>query len=157
LFEEFEAAKSMVELTVGAWQNVKESVEGLRREVFVQEQGIDARLVFDDADAQALHATINNRLGQTIASGRLLLGADNHAGQVGHIGRMAVHRVLRGSNLGRDVLVALLDAARLRGNTSVVLHAQCSAQGFYERLGFAPQGERYVEAGIDHINMVMAL
>jgi predicted GNAT family N-acyltransferase len=64
---------------------------------------------------------------------------------------------MRGTGLGRDVLLALINAARQRGDTSVVLHAQCSAQGFYERLGFAPQGERYVEAGIDHINMAMAL
>ena len=64
---------------------------------------------------------------------------------------------MRGSGLGRDVLDALMNVARQRGDTSVLLHAQCSSQGFYERLGFTTRGERYAEAGIDHIDMVRAL
>jgi predicted GNAT family N-acyltransferase len=153
LFEDFEAAKPMAGLTVGPWQAVQAGVEALRREVFVDEQSIAADLVFDAADHQAVHARMTNRLGHTIACGRLLSGPDGEA----RIGRMAVHRVLRGSSLGRDVLVALMDAARQRGDRSVLLHAQCSAQGFYERMGFVSRGERYTEAGIDHIDMARAL
>jgi YbgC/YbaW family acyl-CoA thioester hydrolase len=153
LFEEFEAAKPMVDLTVGPWQAVQTGVEALRRDVFVEEQDIATDLVFDAVEHQAVHASITNRLGQTIACGRLLSGPEG----VARIGRMAVHRVLRGSGLGRDVLRALMDVARQRGDQSVLLHAQCSAQGFYERLGFVARGERYLEAGIDHIDMVMAL
>jgi hypothetical protein len=37
----------------------------------------------------------------------------------------------------------------------VCLHAQISAQGFYERLGFTPRGEVYAEVGIPHIEMVL--
>jgi predicted GNAT family N-acyltransferase len=39
----------------------------------------------------------------------------------------------------------------------VLLHAQRSAEGFYSRLGFTPQGESFEEAGITHIEMVKAL
>jgi predicted GNAT family N-acyltransferase len=39
----------------------------------------------------------------------------------------------------------------------VLLHAQRSAQGFYHRLGFLPQGEPFEEAGISHIAMAMNL
>jgi predicted GNAT family N-acyltransferase len=38
-----------------------------------------------------------------------------------------------------------------------VLHAQCSAEGFYKRAGFAPHGAVFEEAGIAHIEMVRDL
>ena len=36
-----------------------------------------------------------------------------------------------------------------------MLHAQLSARGFYERAGFVSRGEIFVEAGIDHIEMML--
>jgi predicted GNAT family N-acyltransferase len=70
---------------------------------------------------------------------------------------MAVNRVLRGANLGRDVLRALMQAATRRGDHEVMLHAQRTAEGFYTRLGFVPRGEPFEEAGIVHIEMVHGL
>jgi predicted GNAT family N-acyltransferase len=70
---------------------------------------------------------------------------------------MAVNRVLRGSNVGRDVLRALMLAATQRGDHEVLLHAQRTAEGFYARLGFLPRGEPFEEAGIVHIEMVHRL
>lgn len=90
-----------------------------------------------------------NGLGQAVATGRLL----NHTLRVSKVGRMAVNRVLRGSHLGRDILHALMQAARDRGDTEIVLHAQRSAQGFYGRAGFSPVGEPFDEVGIPHIEM----
>ncbi|MDZ4237800.1 MAG: GNAT family N-acetyltransferase, partial [Hydrogenophaga sp.] len=88
-----------------------------------------------------------------VATGRYL---DKGDGTV-KVGRMAVNRVLRGGSLGRDVLHALMHAAREHGATEVVLYAQRSAQGFYTRLGFECRGEPFVEAGIDHVEMVKSL
>ncbi|MEX1166522.1 MAG: GNAT family N-acetyltransferase, partial [Hydrogenophaga sp.] len=75
----------------------------------------------------------------------------------GSVGRLAVERTLRGGLLGRQVLSALIGAARDRGDERVVLHAQRSAEGFYVRLGFARQGEPFEEAGIPHITMALPL
>jgi predicted GNAT family N-acyltransferase len=72
---------------------------------------------------------------------------------VAKIGRMAVKRVLRGANLGRDVLRALTTAAKARGDAEIILHAQRGAQGFYERAGFTVRGEPFDEVGIPHIEM----
>jgi len=55
------------------------------------------------------------------------------------------------------VLRALMQAARERGDHEVRLHAQRTAEGFYERLGFVPRGEPFEEAGIVHVEMVHAL
>jgi YbgC/YbaW family acyl-CoA thioester hydrolase len=153
IFEGFEAGQPVTALEVGQWEAVGPNASMLRTAVFVEEQGIGAHMVWDDADAGALHALVLNRLGQPVATGRLL----QHAPGVGRIGRMAVDRGLRGSQLGRDVLVALIGAARERGDREVMLHAQCSAEGFYVRSGFVARGPVFEEAGIRHIEMVLSL
>jgi hypothetical protein len=43
------------------------------------------------------------------------------------------------------------------GDSEVMLHAQRSAEGFYDRLGFRPRGEPFEEAGIPHIEMFTEL
>ena len=48
---------------------------------------------------------------------------------------------------------ALMQLAAERGDTRVVLQSQCSAEGFYTRLGFRPIGEPYDEAGVPHIDL----
>ena len=153
IFEAFEGGQSLTALSVGDWAALGKQASALRQDVFVQEQGIDAHMVWDDADAGGVHAVVCNRLGQPIATGRLL----QHAAGVARIGRMAVNRGLRGSQLGREVLLALIEAARVRGDTEVMLHAQTSAEGFYRRLGFAVRGQVFKEAGVQHIEMVLPL
>jgi len=153
LFLVYEAGQAVVTRETGNWSTLQSSVAALRQSVFVEEQGIDPALVWDAADTSAVHCVLTNRLGQPVASGRLVQQAPG----VGRVGRMAVHRLLRGANFGRDVLLALLDAARHRGDAEVMLHAQCEAEGFYRRLGFTVRGDVFQEAGIDHIEMVRAL
>ena len=149
----YEAWEPVVRVEVGSWPSLGAQASQVREAVFVQEQGIAPGLVNDELDATAVHALVRNRLGLPVATGRLL----QHAPGVGRIGRMAVHRVLRGSRLGRDVLRALMQAAAERGDHEVVLHAQRSAEGFYARLGFVPRGEPFEEAGIVHIEMTHSL
>lgn len=149
----FEAGEVMVRLETGSWADLGEAAGEVRTRVFVQEQRIPQELEWDDADATAVHAVAFNRLGQPLATGRLLQDANG----VARIGRMAVERVVRGTQIGRSILEILAEAARARGDSEVRLHAQCSAQGFYARLGFSPQGESFDEAGIAHIAMVRAL
>jgi YbgC/YbaW family acyl-CoA thioester hydrolase len=149
----FEAGESMIDVRLGAWQEVCEASMALRNEVFVEEQGIPAPMASDGADEGALHALAVNRLGLTLATGRLLAPAPG----VARIGRMAVLRTLRGSGAGRAVLDALLAAARARGDREVVLSAQVAAVGFYRRAGFAPKGPPFVEAGIAHQEMTLSL
>lgn len=39
----------------------------------------------------------------------------------------------------------------------MILHAQLTAKGFYDKLGFIPFGEEFEEAGIQHISMMKTL
>jgi len=150
----FEAGEAMTTLRTGDWATLGESAAAVRTAVFVQEQGIARDDEWDALDATAVHAVATNGLGQPVATGRLLAG---DAPGVGRIGRMAVLRPLRGSGLGEAIIEALQQAARARGDTAVVLGAQRGAEGFYRRLGYAPEGEPFVEVGIAHIHMRKAL
>jgi YbgC/YbaW family acyl-CoA thioester hydrolase len=149
----FEAGEAMTRLQLGNWQEMGEGARQVRTAVFVQEQRIPLALEWDEEDDKALHAVAFNRLDMPVATGRLL----QHAPGVARIGRMAVSRVLRGTWLGREILLALVQAARERGDREVMLHAQRSAEGFYQRLGFVPRGKPFTEAGIAHIEMALAL
>ena len=153
MLEGYEAAAEMVEVRTGDWNTLGRDAARLRTAVFVREQGIPADVEADALDASARHAVLYNRLGQPVATGRLLQQAPG----VGRIGRMAVDRSVRGAQWGRVLLAALVDAARARGDTQVQLHAQCSAQGFYERAGFTVAGAPYEEAGLAHVLMTQAL
>ena len=143
----------MVEVRTGHWQAMEADAMKMRIEVFVQEQLIPLEMERDPADAHCLHAVAYNRLGQPVATGRLL---PSEAGSA-RIGRMAVKRLLRGAGQGALVLRTLVDAARQRGDRQVLLHAQRSAEGFYARAGFVPQGDGFEEAGLPHIEMVRAV
>ena len=153
LFTGFEAGEAMAAVHVGGWDALGPDAARLRQAVFVAELGIPVELEADAHDAGATHAVLRNHLGMPVATGRLLQQAPG----VGRIGRLAVDGKLRGAGWGRQVLDALLDAARARGDQRVVLDAEASAQGFYRRAGFVVCGEPFVEAGIHHVSMECVL
>ncbi|QIL80565.1 YbgC/FadM family acyl-CoA thioesterase [Diaphorobacter sp. HDW4A] len=150
---QFEGGADMVTLKVGDWATLGEAASAVRKAVFIEEQGISPDIELDALDSTAVHAVAFNRLGMPVATGRLLQDAPGEA----RIGRMAVARVLRGQRWGRAILDALVDASRERGDDKVILHAQCSAEGFYRRAAFEVVGAPYEEAGIAHITMQLAL
>ena len=149
----YEAGESVVDLKTGPWSEMKSLAAPLRSEVFVDEQEVPAELEVDELDATALHAVVLNKLGQAVATGRLL----QPQAHVAQIGRMAVSKPLRGGHLGQMVVESFIEAARKRGDREVLLHAQCSAEGFYRRLGFKAHGDIFDDAGIDHIEMTLQL
>lgn len=153
MLEGFEKGEPMTRIRVGSWQELERDAAGVRTEVFVQEQGIAREDEWDEADKTAVHAVVYNHMDLPLATGRLLVAAPG----VGKIGRMASKRVLRGSQLGRQVLDALTAKAKERGDREVLLHAQSSAAGFYAKSGFTQRGEPFDEVGIAHIEMYKSL
>ena len=153
VLQAFEAGKPMLDTRVGTWDELGRDARVIRTEVFVQEQRIPAEMEWDAADASCLHAVAYNQFGMALGTGRLL----EHVPGVAKIGRMAVTQSMRGSQIGRAVLDALMSTARERGDREVLLHAQTSAAPFYARNGFVERGERFDEAGITHVEMMRAL
>jgi YbgC/YbaW family acyl-CoA thioester hydrolase len=68
----YEAGEPVVDLRTGSWAELGADAQRIRTEVFVQEQRIPAELEWDEADHTAVHAVAFNRLGQAVATGRLL-------------------------------------------------------------------------------------
>ncbi len=121
----------------------------LREEVFVREQGVPAELERDGDDGSAVHVIALDGEGRCVATGRLVLLGEG----VGKVGRMAVAAPERGRGAGAAVLAELERAGRELGLAEVVLHAQLSARGFYDRTGYTAEGEVFEEAGIEHVTM----
>jgi predicted GNAT family N-acyltransferase len=132
-------------IVIGDWESVCDDAQRLRTEVFVIEQGVPIELEWDESDEVSIHAVVYGEDNQPIATGRLLPD--------GHIGRMAVQKALRGTGIGRFLLTSLLREAQRLGHTTLVLHAQTYAVGFYLRHGFQPEGSEFMEAGIPHMLM----
>ena len=149
LFTDYESGGAVHAMQTGDWAGLQEAASALRRTVFIEEQKITEEDEWDEHDALSLHVVSRNRLGQPIATGRLLLAEEG----MSRIGRIAVHRTLRGGGHGAAVVKTLEDAARARGDREVALYAQRSAEVFYRRLGYAVSGEPFDEAGIAHIEM----
>lgn len=132
----------------GDWETLGEAASQIRRVVFIDEQHVPQQEEWDGRDADCLHflALLND---EPVGTARLLPD--------GHIGRVAVLRSARGAGIGYQLMEATLDAARSAGHTHAALSAQLHALAFYERLGFVAHGEVFMDAGIPHREMVLAL
>lgn len=124
----------------------------LRRAVFIVEQGIAEADEWDDLDGQAIHLLAWQE-GAPVGTARILI-----RGAAGRIGRVCVLRDARGTGLGTVLIRAAMDVLRTRpGVTHAMLGSQVQAMGFYEKLGFAAQGDVYDDAGIPHRDMIREL
>jgi len=126
----------------------------IREAVFIVEQ----QMTEDDEDAfdrVAFHVLARERE-RAVGTGRLVvleavLGGPT--GCWGRIGRMAVLREHRGKGVGGRILAALEEEARRREAEGVLLHAEVSARGFYERAGYEAAGGVFDEGGLPCLEM----
>jgi len=121
----------------------------VRERVFIKEQGVPASLEWDGLDQEAIHLLAITSSQQPVGTVRMLYD--------GHIGRMAVLPEWRNQGIGQQLLMRILDTARLLGLKQVFLAAQLSAVNFYARYGFVPEGEVFLDAGIEHQTMRLTL
>ena len=124
-------------------------LRAVRETVFVREQQVPLEEEWDALDPLSRHVLARDTAGLPIGTGRL---TPEH-----RIGRMAVLADWRGQGVGEAMLATLIAEARKQGWPAVSLNAQVSAETFYARQGFIPEGERFMEAGIEHQSMRRAL
>ncbi len=124
----------------------------LRFEVFVDEQGVPVEEERDALDDSATHL-LALQDGTPVGTARIVFQDDT-----AKIGRVCVVKTARGTGLGAKLIEACVSAARNQaGITRAKLGAQTHAIGFYEKLGFEVYGPVYLDAGIDHRDMVKPL
>jgi predicted GNAT family N-acyltransferase len=128
----------------------------VRRAVFVDEQGVDESIEWDehdDPDASATHFVAYDD-GNVVGAARLRsVDTDTGAPSTGKVERVAVVAGKRREGWGRRVMGAVEASAREAGFDRLLLHAQTSVRGFYDRLDYDAFGETFVEAGIPHVRM----
>lgn len=130
-----------LEILETRWIEHASELSAIRREVFVEEQGVPIALELDALDNAARHLLAVVDGVTPVGTARLL--------EDGHIGRMAVLCAWRGQGIGTSLLRHAVQLAQADGQ-SAFLHAQCSAIPFYERLGFRAEGPVFLDAGIAH-------
>ena len=75
----------------------------------------------------------------------------------GKVGRMAVLREWRGKGVGRALLLRLVEEGKKQHLQQLALHAQVYADEFYRKFGFEIVGDKFMEAGIPHVKMILRL
>lgn len=124
----------------------------LRREVFIEEQGISEAEEMDGMDAQCAHVLAHMK-GVPVGAARV-----HQTGEFAKIQRVCIARSHRGMGAGARLMEFIVDELKKDGRISFVcLGAQTHALAFYERLGFTAEGPIYLDAGIEHRTMSRAL
>jgi predicted GNAT family N-acyltransferase len=104
--------------------------------VFVDELG-SAGWTQDPQDDEAVHALVRNRLGHPVATARLT----REAAGIARIAAWRSPALMRSTGIGRTMMQALMQVAPSVAMPAWCCSSQCSAQGFYDRLGFLAIGE----------------
>ncbi|HSX59863.1 MAG TPA: GNAT family N-acetyltransferase [Tahibacter sp.] len=131
------------------WNVDQADLKFVRTEVFILGQNIPEDEEWDDLDARSVHVIARDNDGNPIGTGRLT--PDDK------IGRMAVLDSWRGRQVGAAIMRALIERARAQHRPALEMHAQSYAIPFYERFGFAPYGDEFMECGIPHRMMRLEL
>jgi predicted GNAT family N-acyltransferase len=119
----------------------------LRHEVFVVEQRVPLEEEVDRHDETALHLVAVDGA-RVVATCRLV-----DEGRTFKLGRMAVAAPARRRGLASALLAEAEARARSLGARRIALAAQTGALSLYERAGYAAYGERFLDAGIEHLMM----
>ena len=130
------------------WDTHQDQLKAIRKSVFIEEQQVPGELEWDGLDADCI---------QLLAALDSIPVATARLAPQGQIGRMAVLKDFRGRGIGARLLDTVIEQARREGHEQVFLHAQLNVIGFYERRGFATEGEIFVDAGIEHLTMRLPL
>ena len=142
----------MIQLVKFTYENaeLREQAFAVRRIVFVEEQGVDAELEYDENETSAHHYLLY--LDSVPVGAARWRETPNGI----KLERFAVLLQYRGKGLG-DVLVKKVLEDVVPIGLTVYLHSQLKACSLYRRNGFVEEGAIFVEAGIEHYKMVLAL
>ncbi len=123
----------------------------IRKKVFVEGQGVPQENEIDDYEDEAEHILVYSN-DQPVGTGRLRVVEG-----IAKLERICVLPAHRKKGLGRVIMQELEEIAREKGITKVKLHSQTPVQEFYEKLGYQPASEVFMEEEIPHILMTKEL
>ncbi|MGE7214994.1 GNAT family N-acetyltransferase [Priestia koreensis] len=136
-------------VTINTSEQLKDAFS-IRKAVFIDEQHVPEAEEFDEFDQ--LDGSCDHILvyydRQPVGTGRVRM-----IGDVGKLERICILEPYRKFGLGKGIIAALEELAKKRQGTSVKLHGQTQAEGFYHKLGYETVSEPFIEADIPHVCM----
>ena len=126
----------------------------IRKEVFVEEQGVPLEDEFDEFDnlnGQCEHILVYFEE-QPVGTGRV-----RWVNEFGKLERICILEPYRKFGLGSVIITALEEIAQEKGAARVKLHGQTHAEGFYKKLGYKSSQSVFIEDGIPHLLMTKEL
>lgn len=124
-----------------------------RCDVFIVEQNC-AYPEIDDNDLVCWH--LQGFIDNELACYARIIPRSQHATGYPAIGRVLTTKAYRGNQYGRALMMTAIDFCHQHyPSQPIVISAQTYLLNFYQSLGFVPQGEPYLEDGIEHIDMVL--
>ena len=126
----------------------------IRKEVFVEEQGVPLEGEFDEfdtLDAPCEHILVYYNE-QPVGTGRV-----RWVDEFGKLERICILKPYRKFGLGKVILKALEEIAEEHGRSRVKLHGQTHAEAFYHKLGYETASPIFMEECIPHVLMIKEL
>lgn len=136
----------------------RSAVFSVRMTVFVEEQAVPPEEELDLYDISATHFFVSLKSASDLPEGIVATARIIDKGDgVVKIGRVAVLKAYRGKGIGFELMRFVERHASEAGFTQATLEAQLHALPFYEKLGYAAEGDVFLDAGIEHRFMRRAL
>ena len=135
-------------------ENDLEVAFAIRKEVFVEKQGVPLVDEFDEFDklnGLSEHVLVYHRA-EPVGTGRIRWVVGR-----GKLERICILEPFRKLGLGKVIISALEEIAEEKEVTQVKLHAQTHAEDFYKKLGYQTSSNIFMEDGIPHILMMKEL
>ncbi len=123
-----------MEILVGKSEEIRTFADVIRHDVFIKEQGVPLDEIFDEKMSLAVHIVVMED-GLAVATSRIVKE------DAWRIGLVAVEKNRRGLGYGKIVIEEAIQYIKNIGGNEIVLSAQDTAKGFYEKLGFAQYDE----------------
>ncbi|MBF0738857.1 GNAT family N-acetyltransferase [Staphylococcus arlettae] len=130
----------------------KQDAFDIRKQVFVEEQGVPLENELDDYDAFATHIIGYDDKQQPFATARF-----RQYDQGVKIERVAILPTYRKSGYGKKLMQFIETSAAQQGYTKLILNAQLHAKLFYSSLGYNSVGDIFYEEEIKHVKMVKSI
>lgn len=125
----------------------------LRNAVLRHPLGMDLSDEYLGAERDQLHFGLFSASGDLLATVIAVPGEENTA----RIRQMAVTMEWAGRGLGSHLMREVEKQLIQQGIRRIELHARRSAERFYLKLGYRPEGTEFQEIGLPHILMVKEL
>jgi len=128
--------------------NELKEIYEVRRQVFVEEQGVSKEEEYDEYETTSTHLLIkmDEKIVGTCRYRNTVMGVK--------LERFAVLKKFRGLGVGAVLVKEVLN--QIDSSQQVYLHAQVQVVDFYTKFGFRKEGKVFKEAGIHHFKMVFS-